>query len=174
MGGINARSNWITNRAIAMKHLFAVCETAGKTELSLLCCNVWLSPRGNPKPRPLVPMGERRRLHREPMLRELPQPARSERHRQRQGWNICLTWLRGDPCSQLLFICMLVLKLVGIFHRSYVMTKPWNIVVWWHQSSEIRLLAIAVQMICAFHYSNMIIKPESGEGKWQKKADACQ
>lgn len=83
-------------------------------------------------------------------------------------------WLRGDPCSQLLFICMLVFKAVSILHRSCIMMEPWNIVIWWHQSSEIQLLAIAVQMICAFHYSSMIIKSESGEGKWQTKADTCQ
>lgn len=55
MGGIGTRSNWITHTAIAMKHLFAVCETTGKTELCLLCCNVWLFPWGNPKTSPWSP-----------------------------------------------------------------------------------------------------------------------
>lgn len=52
VGEIEAWSNWMTNKATAKKHLFKCCEATGETELSLLCCNVWLFPWGIPKPWP--------------------------------------------------------------------------------------------------------------------------
>jgi len=151
MGETNMCSNWIMNRATAIKHLFIVHETTGKAVL--LCCEFSLFPREILCPGPIAePKGS---------LGSSWSWSQEWRHQHRQGWHVS---------DQLLFICMLPLELTGVFHSS-AMTKPWNI--WWHQGWEIQLLAMAVQMICAFHYSEMIIKPESREGKWQTKANAC-
>lgn len=113
----DAWSNWMTNKATAKKHLSKCCEAAGRTELSPLCCNVWLFPWGIPKPWPWpsqrMAEGSIRscagsqgwRAQAKTGLKYPCDWLRGDLCS--QGWNIhpC-DWLRGDPCSQLLFICM--------------------------------------------------------------------
>lgn len=76
-------SEWIMDRAVAMKYLLTVHETMGKAELFLLCSDFWLSSREILSPGPMeAPQGAPDRGS---------STARSEGHQQKQGWHIGVT-----------------------------------------------------------------------------------